>query len=68
MSEFGSERADLWRKSSYTSGSGNCVEVADLGDLVGVRDSKHPDGAVILVTRAAWRAFVDAVKRDELDR
>jgi Domain of unknown function (DUF397) len=35
-----------WRKSSYSSQSGNCVEVArNLSGLVAVRDSKHPDGA-----------------------
>ena len=35
-----------WRKSSYSSQDGNCVEVArNLPGLVAVRDSKHPDGA-----------------------
>ena len=33
-----------WRKSSYSSQSGNCVEVArNLPGLVAVRDSKEPD-------------------------
>ena len=35
-----------WHKSSYSSQSGNCVEVArNLPGLVAVRDSKAPDGA-----------------------
>ncbi|MDX3801382.1 DUF397 domain-containing protein [Streptomyces sp. AK04-3B] len=29
---------------------------------VPVRDSKNPDGPVIVVARSAWAAFVDAVR------
>jgi Domain of unknown function (DUF397) len=57
-----------WRKSTYSAGNGACVEIAEGPDGVAVRDSKHPDGPMIEVTRAEWRAFVDAVKRGEFDR
>jgi len=57
-----------WRVSSYTGSAGNCVEVSDLGDQVAVRHSKRPDGGVLRLSRAEWRAFVDAVKEGELDR
>lgn len=40
-----------WKKSSYSGNSGNCVEVADLGTAVAVRDSKDPEGPVLVVTR-----------------
>jgi Domain of unknown function (DUF397) len=43
------------------------VEVRHVGDLVELRHSKHPD-VVLVITRAEWRAFLDAVKRGELDR
>ncbi|MFC5748381.1 DUF397 domain-containing protein [Actinomadura rugatobispora] len=50
-----------WRKSSYTgSNGGNCVEVAGLPGVVAVRDSKDPDGPVLLVSRAALREAVQA--------
>jgi hypothetical protein len=36
----------------------NCVEVVgSLPRVVAVRDSKHPDGPVLVVTREEWRAF-----------
>ena len=56
-----------WRKSSYSGGSGNCVEVADnLSGAVGVRDSKDPGGPALVVTAQAWQAFTDQVKSGKL--
>ncbi|GAA2788149.1 DUF397 domain-containing protein [Streptomyces showdoensis] len=53
-----------WRKSSYSNTSGgNCLEVRDdAPGLVPVRDSKRPDGPVLVVPAAAWAPFVAAVK------
>jgi hypothetical protein len=52
-----------WRKSSYSGGSGNCVEVADyLPGVVGVRDSKDPVGRPLVFTTLAWLAFAHRVK------
>ena len=55
----------IWHKSTYSNGSGgNCVEVAlDLPDVVAVRDSKNPDGDVLLIERETWRAFTHAYCR-----
>ncbi|WP_433114743.1 DUF397 domain-containing protein [Micromonospora sp. CA-246542] len=49
-----------WRKSTRSNGSGGaCVEVAkNLPGLVAVRDSKDPDGPVLVFEPEAWRAFV----------
>ncbi|WP_346042492.1 DUF397 domain-containing protein [Actinomadura chokoriensis] len=46
-----------WRKSSRSGSSGgSCVELAGVEDAVAVRDSKDPDGAVLLVPRPVLRA------------
>jgi hypothetical protein len=50
-----------WRKSSRSgSNGGDCVELAGVGGVVGVRDSKDPNGPVLLVSPAALRAAVRA--------
>ncbi|MEU0371011.1 DUF397 domain-containing protein [Streptomyces sp. NPDC006283] len=56
--------AALWRKSSYSNTSGgDCVEVAhNLPGIVPVRDSKVPDGPVLVVGADAWAPFVDGVR------
>lgn len=39
-----------WRKSSYSSSGGNCVEVARTADgRLAFRDSKAPDAGTVLV-------------------
>ncbi len=53
-----------WRKSSWSSMNGNCVEVAELrGEMIGVRDTKDGGmGPVLLLDQAAWRSFIDDLK------
>ncbi|MEV6836387.1 DUF397 domain-containing protein [Streptomyces sp. NPDC051133] len=52
-----------WRKSSHSNTSGGeCLEVCDsIPAAVPVRDSKSPDGPVLLVARGPWSSFVTAV-------
>lgn len=59
---------EVFRKSSYSSDSFNCVEVADLPDgAAAVRHSKHPDGPVLVFTADEWAAFTAGVKDGEFD-
>ncbi|GGW83680.1 hypothetical protein GCM10010297_00140 [Streptomyces malachitofuscus] len=54
-----------WFKSSYSAGNGgDCVEVADAGTAVLIRDSKRPDAAILNVPSAQWTAFVRMATRD----
>lgn len=59
----------VWRKGSRSDNSGPyCVEVARLPDgRVGLRDSKHPDGPVLLFTDGEWEAFLVAAQANEFD-
>ena len=58
------EDTDLnWRTASYSSnGGGECVEVADGGNRVLVRDTQARSGPMILFSPDAWRRLVDQVK------
>jgi len=58
-----------WRKASHsTSNGGNCVEVAQVSaPAVAVRDSKNPDGPVLVLTPRQWRAFAAGIKAGEFD-
>ena len=54
-----------WRKSSYSSNQGACVEVARLPNGTAVRDSKDAGGPILRFSAEAWRAFLDGVKSGE---
>jgi hypothetical protein len=51
-----------WKKSSYSTAQGNCVEVAPVREGTAVRDSKDPAGPVLRFPADSWRAFIGAVK------
>ena len=58
----------VWRKSTRSQGSGECVEVADnLTDVVAVRDSKNRFGPALVFTSEQWRAFLDGAKAGAFD-
>lgn len=53
----------VWRKSSRSSGTGQCVEVAYVSGHAATRDSKNPDGPVLVFARHTVRAFVRGLGR-----
>jgi len=50
-----------WAKSSFSDDGGTCVEVLFVKDDVGVqiqiRNSRHPEGPVLVFDQAEWEAF-----------
>jgi hypothetical protein len=46
-----------WRKSTYSSNGGECVEVAS-GEGVMIRDTTDRDGVTIVVKAGAWERFI----------
>ncbi|MFF7413784.1 DUF397 domain-containing protein [Streptomyces lydicus] len=68
-----SNRLDLnsarWRKSSYSTNGGECIEIADgIPGMVPVRDSKTPEGAALFIPAPVWNTFVTAVKSAAFSR
>jgi hypothetical protein len=61
-----------WRKSSHsgTQTESECVEVARLPDrtkpVIGVRDSKNPDGPVLILNTNDFRTLFDGVRQERV--
>lgn len=57
----------MWRKSTRSTATNCCVEVATGIDSIGVRDSKDPDGPALRFPLTAWSQFLVGVKAGEFD-
>ena len=52
-----------WRKSSYSSSNGGeCVEAADSGGMILVRDTTNRSGGTLAFAARAWTEFVTALR------
>lgn len=57
-----------WRKSRRSSELGdNCVEIADAGHALAVRDSKNSNGSHHTFTVPEMAAFFEAVREGKYD-
>lgn len=57
-----------WRKSTYSNGLGNCVEVDTSTGEHRVRDSKLGEASPVLTfTRDEWAAFVAGAKDGQFE-
>ncbi|MCP2325036.1 hypothetical protein HDA40_003543 [Hamadaea flava] len=59
-------RAAVWRRSTKCE-SGSCVEVADLDENVGLRNSTRPEIAIAFSVET-WRDFIAGVRAGEFDQ
>jgi hypothetical protein len=65
----------IWHKPGFSGGNGGtCVEIAFVpgskegsDHVVAMRDSKYPDGPVLIFTPAEWEAFTLGVQDGEFD-
>jgi hypothetical protein len=58
----------VWQKSRRSNPSGNCVEMAELPNgEIAVRNSRDPEGAVLVYTREEVEAFVGGAKDGDFD-
>jgi hypothetical protein len=55
-----------WRKSTYSGQNGNCIEVADHGRAIAIRDSKNPHAQHLAFPAPAWRTFTRRVQAADL--
>jgi hypothetical protein len=65
MQDKGNEQ--VWRKAKASGSQGNCVEMARAGDMVEVRNSRHPDGPRLSFTQAEVGALFAGVRGGEFD-
>ncbi|MFB7057262.1 DUF397 domain-containing protein [Streptomyces vinaceus] len=56
----------IWKRSSSCGGGGNnCVEIAELPDGIGIRDSVYPD-RVVRVGRPTLSTFLSSVEPEAI--
>jgi hypothetical protein len=58
----------VWRKSTFSSQNGGCVEIAaNLPGVIAIRDSKRPDGGAHVISGAVFAAFLADARAGRYD-
>ncbi len=58
----------VWRKSSASGGSGECVEVAQWESSVLIRDSRDRSGPLLKVNSAQWLGLLRRTRNGEIEK
>jgi hypothetical protein len=62
------ERANLaWIKAQSSTHNGACVEIASTAGKIAIRDSKDPDGTILVCAPADFKAFVKSARNGKFD-
>ena len=56
----------IWRKSSASGGSGECVEEAQWESSVLIRDSRDRSGPLLIVNSAQWLGLLMRARNGEV--
>lgn len=60
------DRACLtWVKAKRSGANGQCVEIASAAGRIAIRDSKDPDGPVLIYTTSEFKAFLQGARNGE---
>ncbi|MYQ73977.1 DUF397 domain-containing protein [Streptomyces sp. SID4934] len=54
-----------WVKATASDGRDECVELAQAGENVAMRNSRDPEGPALVFTKAEMVAFFDGVSKGE---
>lgn len=62
------ERQSLaWLKAQSSTPNGQCVEVAATDGRIAIRDSKDPEGPILVYTPSEFSAFLEGARNGEFD-
>ena len=62
------ERRELfWLKAHCSTANGQCVEIASTVGKIAMRDSKDPDGPILVYTPTEFSAFLEGARNGEFD-
>ena len=64
MDQLPAQFEALFRTSTYSSASANCVEVADWLEGSALRDTKNRELGALAFGSVEWRAFLHSTKED----
>jgi hypothetical protein len=54
-----------WVKSSHSGANGQCVEIGSGAGHLAIRDSKNPNGPILVAAPSDYRKFLSAVRNGE---
>jgi hypothetical protein len=56
----------VWTRSSFCADA-SCIEVAEIDELIAVRDSKDTKAPILLFTKVEWNNFRTALINGEIE-